>query len=137
MWLPVSSNEYIPLEPTAQAIVIACPVQVKVPEIRRRWASKACAWLGDSAIYLPGLVRDLLANPHVRIVVFHGPACGRQAYDAFWRGQDDPGWGILPDHLALVRQFVDLYDDDFAIKAPMPPFWPERIRYEEKETPCR
>lgn len=136
MFTPVSELEYLRLEPTAQAIVIACPMQVKVPEIRRRWASKACASLGDSGKFLPDLVRDLLANPHVRIVVFHGAACGRDAYEAFWRGTDDPGWGIAPDHLALVRQFVDLYDDDFMIKGPMPPYWPTRIRY-TKETPCR
>jgi hypothetical protein len=135
MWQPVSRLEYLPLEPSAQALVIACPMEVKTPEIRRRWASRAAASVGDSARYLADVVRDLLANPHVRVVVFHGRACGRDAYDAFWQGRDDPGWGISLDHLALVRQFVDLYDDDFMLKSPMAPYWPERIRYQTKETP--
>jgi hypothetical protein len=85
-------------------------------------------------MHLPDVVRDLLANPQVRVVVFHGKACGRDAYEAFWRGQGDPGWGIALDHLALVRQFVDLYDDDFMLKSVMAPYWPERIRYQDKET---
>lgn len=135
MWQPVSRLEYLALDPRAQAVVVACPLEIKTPEIRRRWASRAAAAVGDSAQFLPGLVRDLLANPHVRVVVFHGPACGRDAYDAFWRSTNDPGWGIALDHLALVRQFVDLYDDDFLLKAPLAPFWPERILYPDKETP--
>jgi hypothetical protein len=133
MWLPVSTLEYLVLEPCAQALVVACPLEVAVPEIRRRWASRAAAQVGDSAMYLRDVVRDLLANPQVRVVVFYGKACGREAYEAFWRGHDDPGWGIPMDHLTLVRQFVDLYDDDFMIKAPMAPYWPQRLLY--KETP--
>lgn len=134
MWQPVSQLEYLTLEPTAQALVVACPMGVKAPEIRRRWASRAAASVGDSARYLPDLVRDLLANPHIRVVVFHGAACGRAAYEEFWRSTDAPDWGIALDHLTLVRQFVDLYDDDFLLRAPLAPFWPERIRYQSKET---
>jgi 3-deoxy-D-manno-octulosonic-acid transferase len=134
MWQPISRLEYMKLEPTAQALVVACPFKVAMPEIRKRWASHAVAWIGDSSMFVRDVVRDLLANPQVRVIVFHGAACGRAAYDAFWRSHDDPGWGIPLDHLTLVRQFVDLYDDDFVIKAPMAPFWPERLRYLDKET---
>lgn len=134
MWQPVSRLEYLLLDPSAQALVVACPRQVGVPELRRRWASRAVAVVGDSSMFLKDVVRDLLANPQIRVVVFHGSACGRAAYDAFWRSTDDPGWGVALDHLTLVRQYVDLYDDDFLLKAPMAPFWPERIRYQPKET---
>lgn len=134
MFTPISKLDYLLLDPNAQALVVACPLEVKVPEIRKHWASRAAASLGDSSMFLPDLVRDLLANPHIRIVVFHGEACGRAAYDSFWRGTDDPGWGIDLDHLNRIRQFVDLYDGDFNIKGPMPPHWPTRVRYFKKET---
>lgn len=135
MWQPVSRLEYIKLDPDAQVLVVACPMRLKEPEIRKRWGSRATAAIGDSSMYLADVVRDLLANPHVRIVVFDGEACGRQAYERFWRSDAAPvGWGIQPDHISLVRQFVDLYDDDFGIKGPMPPYWPTRIRYyDDKE----
>ena len=106
-------------------------------ELRQRWGGRACAVIGDSSKYLRDVVRDLLANPQIRIVVFDGAACGRDAYDAFWRASDDPGWRIEPEHISLVRRFVDLYDDDFKISGPMQPFWPARIMYnDDKEKRC-
>jgi hypothetical protein len=91
----------------------------------------------DAPEILRDVVRDLLANPQVRMVVFDGPTHGRQAYDAFWRGTDDPGWSIEMEHVTLVRRFVDLYDDDLGLKGPMQPFWPVRINYpDDKEKRC-
>jgi|SRR5580704_1080461 hypothetical protein len=131
MWQPVSDVEYQVLEPRAQALVIACPTRVKTPEIRRCWGSRAAALAPDSAQFLKDVVRDLLANPQIRVIVFHGSTCGREAYDHFWRSSIVPDWGISGEHLTLVRQFVDLFDDDFLIRAPMAPYWPERITYKE------
>lgn len=100
-------------------------------EIKERWKERGVALLGDSSRYLRDVVRDLLANPQVRAIVFDGDACCRDAYDAFWLSKEDPDWRIDGEHITLVRQFVDLFDDDCGIKAPMQPFWPARIMYLE------
>lgn len=129
MWKPVSKLEYLPLNPKAQAIVVVCPLTQRDADVRARWSERACAAIGDTSRHLRDIVRDLLANPHVRAIVFDGPACGRAAYDAFWAGAPQPGWRIDDEHLTLVRQFVDLYDDDHAIRVASQPFWPARIMY--------
>lgn len=131
----MSKLEYVSLNPKAQILVIACPMEKQDAQIEERWRHRACAVLGDSAHYLRDVVRDLLANPQVRAIVFDGDACGRDAYQTFWAGEAKPTWRIDDEHLTLVRQFVDLFDDDCGIRAPMQPFWPARIMYLE-EQPC-
>ena len=125
----MSALDYVALNAEGQVLVIACPLQKRDAEIKERWKERACALLGDSARYLRDVVRDLLANPQVRGIVFDGPACGRKAYDAFWQGETPPEWRIDAEHLQLVRQYVDLWDDDCASRMPMQPFWPARIMY--------
>ena len=132
MFRPVSSTEYVLLDPNAQAIIVACPMRTKLPALLETWSKRAVGIVGDSEQYLPGLVRDILANPQIRVVCFVERACGREAYDAFWSGTGDPGWGIDLEHLNLVRQFVDLRDDDFTMKLAHQPFWPTRLIYKEK-----
>lgn len=134
MWRPVSKVEYQSLHDKGQILVVACPMAKRDVELRAKWASRACAIAPDSSLYLRDVVRDLLANPQVRAIVFEGPACGRAAYEAFWQGVADPAWNIKADDLALVRQFVDLFDDDCSWKEPPQPFWPARIMYlDDKE----
>ena len=106
-------------------------MQKRDEAIKERWKERGVALLGDTAAHLRDVVRDLLANPQVRAIVFEGEVCCRNAYDAFWLTDTDPGWRIDGEHLTLVRQFVDLYDDDCGIKTPMQPFWPARIQYTE------
>lgn len=127
---------YQPLNPQAQVLVIICPMQQRDEVLKERWRERAVALLEDTAQHLRDIVRDLLANPQVRAVVFDGEVCCRDAFDAFWLGEAKPTWHIDDEHLTLVRQFVDLYDDDCGIKAPMQPYWPARIQYldETKET---
>lgn len=131
MFTPVSSLSYELMEPTAQVLVVVCPERLSKEETEARWSRRAAAAIHDSSEIVRDVVRDLLANPQIRIVVFDGPACGRAAWDDFWHGKGFPAWGIDHEHLALVRQFVDLFDDDFGVKGPMQPFWPVRIRYLE------
>lgn len=100
-------------------------------DVCEKWKDRACAVIHDSSEIVRDVVRDLLANPQLRVVVFDGPACGRASWDDFWYGERYPEWGIDREHLALVRQFVELYDDDFGIRKPLQPFWPLRIRYLE------
>ena len=133
MFEPVSGLTYQRFNKDAQALVVACPGLRSPEELRVRWAARAAAAIGDSSRYLQDVVRDLLANPHIRIVVFDGEACGRKAWSDFWDGRYVPDWPIQNEHLRLVRQFVDLYDDDFVIKTVLPPYWPARICYKNKE----
>lgn len=132
MFLPVSKQPYWLLEPSAQAIVVVCPILRRLDEVRGRWGKRACAAIHDANDVVRDVVRDLLANPQVRVVVFDGPSHGRAAWDAFWGSADFPDWKIDREHLSLVRQYVELYDDDFGIKTALQPFWPTRIRYTEE-----
>ncbi len=131
MFQPVSDLEYLRLEPKAQALVVVCYVGPRFKEARERWKSRACAVINDSAQNLRDVVRDLLANPQIRSIVFDGDCCGRDAYARFWDGETPAGWNIDEEHVTLVRRFVDLYDDDFCHRGPQQPFWPARIRYLE------
>jgi hypothetical protein len=101
-------------------------------EVPERWKTRGCAVIHDSSKILRDVVRDLLANPQIRAIVFDGPACGRAAYDAFWAGTAPPTWRIDEEHLQLVRQFVDLYDDECSLKGPAQPYWPARIVYTDE-----
>ncbi len=132
MWKPVSKLAYEPLNEKGQVLVVVCPLdKTRMAEARVRWKDRGVAIAPDSKTMMRDIVRDLLANPQVRAIVFDGVACGRDAYTAFWAGEAKPEWRIDDEHLTLVRQFVDLYDDDCGIKHPMQPFWPARIMYLE------
>jgi hypothetical protein len=131
MWRPVSKVDYTPLEPKGQILVVSCPLSPRWPGVLERWKGRACAAVGDSAKFVRDVVRDILANPQVRAIVFDGEACGRAEYDAFWSGSPRPAWRIDDEHLTLVRQFVDLYDDDCGMRVGAQPFWPTRVMYIE------
>jgi hypothetical protein len=131
VWKPQSKLNYVTLNPKGQVIVVACPMLRSNDVLRERWSERAAVAIGDSSSYLRDIVRDILANPQIRAIVFDGPACGREGYDKFWRGTEDPGWRIDKEHLDLIRQFVDLFDDDFGWRVPPQPFWPVRIMYLE------
>jgi hypothetical protein len=130
MWRPVSALTYRALDPNAQAIVVCCPVTSgPFADFDDRWRPRAAAVIHDSPLIVRDVVRDLLANPQIRAVAFVGECCGRSAYAEFWEGIKVPPWGIDGEHVALVRQFVDLYDGDFALRGPQQPFWPSRVMY--------
>lgn len=136
MWQPVSKLDYLPLNPEGHAIVIVCPMFRPSHAIRALWGTKAVASINDASRFVRDVVRDILANPQVRAVVLDGPVCCREAYDKFWRGPNDPAWRIDAEHLNLVRQFVDLFDDDCGWRVPPQPFWPSRVLYlDEMEQP--
>ncbi len=133
MWKPVSRLDYVPLNTKGQILVVSCPLTKRTDVLRTQWADRACAIAPDSSLFLRDIVRDLLANPQVRAIVFDGQACGRAAYDAFWAGETNRAWRIDEEHLVLVRQYVDLYDDDCGFKTAYQPFWPSRIMYLEDQ----
>jgi len=132
MWKPISKLDYLPLSAEGRVIVVACPMLKRNDELRARWTGRAVAVIGDSSRYLRDIARDILANPQIRGIVFDGPACGRTAYDKFWTGTEDPGWRIDKEHVDLIRQFVDLFDDDCNWRTPPQPFWPVRVAYLEE-----
>ena len=131
MFQPVSGLTYRVLNPRAQALVVVCPVGERFKGAEDRWRDRACAVIHDTGKILRDVVRDLLANPQIRSIVFDGSCCGRDAYARFWDGETPAGWNIDEEHVTLVRRFVDLYDDDFGQRGPQQPFWPVRIRYLE------
>lgn len=130
MFQPVSRLAYQLLEPMAQAIVVVDPTKVAPHEVTAKWGKRAAAAIDDAVDHVRDVVRDILANPQIRVVVFDGPVACRDAWEDFRDGAA-PDWKIDQEHLTLVRQYVDLFDDDFLIKGPMQPFWPLRIRYTE------
>ena len=131
MFEPASNLEYVFLDKNAQAIIVACPLRTKLVDLKATWDKRATAIVGDSSQFLPSLVRDLLANPQIRMLCFAGEACGREAYTTFWSSREDPGWSIDLEHLNALRQFVDLSDDDFSMKMAHQPWWPKRLIYKE------
>lgn len=131
MFEPVSTLTYHRLNPKAQAIVIVCPVGPRYKDAEERWKDRAAAIIDDAIAAMHCVVRDLLANPQIRAIVFDGDCCCREAYDKLWLGETKVDWKIDLEHLQLVRQFVDLYDDDFGHLGPQQPFWPLRIKYLE------
>ncbi len=127
MFKPVSTTEYLLLSPLQQRLVCSLDDRHDTPRLHKKWAKRACAIFAfDRNSALVDIVRDILANPQLRIIVFDGTGDGRQVLHDFWRNKDNPAWGIPPDHLSLVRQFVDLYDEDCGGQV-MQPFWPERL----------
>lgn len=78
-------------------------------------------------------MRDLLANPQIRAVVLDA-VCAECAapWRSWFEGVDVPALDrIDAEHRALVRQYVDLFDDEYEAKGPLQPWWPSRIRYLE------
>lgn len=134
MFEPVSRLPYLKLRSDAQAIVVLGDTPVRVLsafDIEHNWGSTACAALEGRSGIVRDVVRDLLANPQIRAIVFSGAVTGRDEWDGFFYGSDIPPWKIDNEHILLVRQFVHLYDDEFQTKDTMQPFWPTRVRYLE------
>lgn len=130
MFQPLSTLAYHVVGPTRQVLVCSLSSPVEDPERVTRWAQRACALFAfHPEDDLANVVRDLLANPQIRAIVFDGEGEGRKAFEAFWRRETQPEWGINPEHLEMVRQFVDLWDGDFGMRVPYQPFFPERIKY--------
>jgi len=129
MFQPVSTTAYCLLDETQQRLVCSLDDPHNAPRLQEKWAKRACAIFSfkpPDTLY--ELVRDLLNNPQVRMIVFDGEGPGRQIIQDFWDSRDFPKWGIAAEHLTLVRQFVDLYDEDCGGQV-MQPFWPKRLAY--------
>jgi hypothetical protein len=134
MFRPVSTICYRTLNPMAQAIAVISVDPMDQLETRlegaiERWQDRTAGLyaLGSSRA-VRDVIRDLLANPQVRAVVFDACPEVRQWFSAVWDGSDVPG-DIDAEHVTMVRQFVDLYDDDFALRGPQQPFSPTRVTY--------
>lgn len=131
MFHPLSGIQYIVLDPDKQILVCSLDAQAATSDLRERWRDRAAAIFsfraGDDVL---DVVRDLLANPQIRIVVFDGEGAGREVFDAFWKKTREFDLdGIAENHADAVRQFVDLYDGDCGMRGPLQPFWPTRLKY--------
>lgn len=130
MFTPVSGVQYYSVNVDRQILICSLGTPSTTPALLKKWGERACAVFefraGDD---LCGVVRDLLANPQIRAIVFDGEGGDACALRAFWRREVSPDWGISPDHLELVRQFVDLFDEDCSFHQAQQPFWPERLKY--------
>lgn len=139
MFEPVSAIEYDFCARDRQILVCLLD-EPATWEKKEKWCARAAAMFnfraGDDLV---DVLRDLLANPQIRAVVFDGneDGLGRNAFLAFW----DRSWTpvtigpIKEEHLEVVRQFVNLYDGECMIRKDLPPFWPERLIYKESECP--
>lgn len=128
MFQPTSPLAYRFLRPEGQAIVLLG--RDAAPD-SPGWEPTACAALVGRSGIVRDVVRDLLANPQVRALVFVGEVEGRAEWTDFFEGTGPSLEGIDAEHVQLVRQFVGMYDDLFLTKDAMQPFWPVRIRYLE------
>lgn len=130
MFRPVSKIDYTVYDANKQLLV--CTLWTPRAQCEEKWKPRAAAGFE----FLSGgdvldVVRDLLANPQIRAIVFDGiDSGGRGLFEAFWKGPLPPDLqGIEPAHAEAVQQFVDLYDEDCSMLYPLPPFWPTRLRY--------
>lgn len=129
MFRPVSALPYRLVARNAQALLVRRPPGGLLADDLSFWDGRVAACLDDRhAASLRDVVRDVLYNPQIRAIVFtHGPVC-RSAYADFWAGSVGLE-GLDDEHVTMVRQFVDLYDDDFALRGPQQPFSPTRVMY--------
>ena len=131
MFQPVSDIDYLLVDPNLQILVCALDDPPSRATLHTKWEKRAtaifCFRAGDDIL---DVVRDLLANPQIRAVVFEGVGEGLADFYRFWRG-DGPMdlQGIAEEHATAVKQFVDLYDGDCTLKEPLQPFWPTRLCY--------
>lgn len=134
MWKPVSTICYRALNSSAQAIAvvgldISEGLETRLADSADKWRDRAAGLYGlGSATAVRDVVRDLLANPQVRAIVFDECPKVLRWFTSVWDGTQDLQ-GIDGEHVALVRQFVDLYDGDFSLRGPQQPFSPVRIMY--------
>ncbi len=135
MFRPVSTICYRTLNPMAQAIAVISvdpvdKIKTRLEDAIERWQDRTAGLyaLGSSPAAVRDVIRDLLANPQVRAVVFDACPEVHRRFFAVWDGSDVPR-AIDDEHVTMVRQFVDLYDDDFSLRGPQQPFSPIRVMY--------
>jgi hypothetical protein len=129
MFEPTNAASYHLLDPDKQILVCSLDNPRDAPHLCDKWDGRACAIFAFPADgSLAELVRDLLWNPQLRIIVLDGEGPGAQVIRDFWASTDVPKWGIPSEHITLVRQFVNLYDEDCGSRW-LQPFWPKRLKY--------
>lgn len=134
MFMPVSLIEYRLLDPDQQLLVCTLSTETTAAHVAEKWATRAAAaFKFEEYDDISEVVRDVLANPQIRAVVFDGVGRGRAPFLAFWRREKQLE-GINEEHLEMVRQFVDLFDDDCHFHKPKQPFWYKRLIYKTPET---
>lgn len=117
------------LDPGAQVLVCGLETAPPAAFLAEKWAKRAAA-VFTAPFTVLNVVRDILANPQIRAIVFEGTGNERELFRQFWEGLVSFG-GIHEDHLDLVRRFVDLFDEDCVFYKPKQPFWPLRLKYAE------
>lgn len=132
MFQPVSRISYHALDVDKQILVCALEGGHRRNDLLTRWETRAAATFSfTEADDVCDVVRDLLANPQIRAIVLDGSGKAEDKLRAFWARQTTPNWKINEEHLELVRQFVDLFNEDCGFHKPQQPFWPQRLKYQE------
>lgn len=132
MFQPVSQISYHVLDVDKQILVCSLEGGHRRNDLLTRWETRAAATFSFTADDdICDVVRDLLANPQIRAIVFDGSSAVENVFRDFWERRTTPGWKINEEHLELVRQFVDLFNDDCGFHKPQQPFWPQRLKYQE------
>lgn len=136
MFEPVSGIRYRFLNPDAQVLVCMLLGSKDRSWVVEKWQERAAAAFEfDPLDDIVDVVRDLLANPQIRALVFdgHGEA-PREVFTHFWAGHEMPDLGGIPrEHVDLVRRYVDLYDVDCGVRS-LPPYSPKRLVYKKLDS---
>lgn len=138
MFHPISTHPYHFLDRDRQILVCTLSQPRDAASVVEKWKGRAAA----SFAFEPGddlmdIVRDLLANPQIRIIVFDGAGPARIVFQAFKDGGDLHLQGVAQNHVDAVRQFVDFFDEDCGIRDALQPFWPTRLKYERPKDDSR
>lgn len=98
-----------------------------------KWSTGVSALVEAAELDLTSLVVDLLANPQIRVLVLD---TRDETVREKVRGiklpalKDQLRGDIKTEHLALVSQYVDVYEDEYFGTFPLPPYFPSPIKYD-------
>ena len=137
--LPNSKIFYF-ISPENKNHVLVCTLDTPIMEKADKWKTGVSALFNLRTREQIGyLIRDLLANPQIRVIVLDGvgDAVKRDLY-AFWNNEltlrDLDITDISEEHVTLLQQYVDIYEDEYKGYMTMTMYSPEPIKYPKKET---
>lgn len=97
-----------------------------------KWTQGVSALIHADELDLTSLVVDLLANPQIRVIVLDTKDTGVKDKVRSLKLpalKDQLTLTIKDEHLALINQYVDIFEDEYYGTFLMPPYYPSPIKY--------